>query len=623
MTCGIITVGTAFAVPPNQMKRAALSLVGLGLLAAAAGCSQEEDKTPAVGVVEVKAPEIATQTIEYLHENRDALKMRAPREQLTGLRTIKDELSMTHVRLGQTERGVRVLGGNAMVHYDAAGGIKSLEQNYVPDLDKIDIVPTIDQAKAKTLVKEGETVIGEPELIIFAFDHHTPTLAWEMSVRTSPRTSWLIALDAHTGEEFSRIPQQHSTQGTGVGVSGKTRNIEYVNSNGKLQLVDSTRAFQLATFDAKQNPDATKATLILGASTTSWDTNATLGRGSAVDAQANIAFVVDYYLKKFGRKSWDDQNGNIPIVVHVGDDTDGQPGLDNAYFDQQLNLMAFGDGRQLLKPTAGFLDITAHEFTHAVTFNSSKLRYENQSGALNEGISDIFGAFIEHSMTPDDKNNWLMGEGSLLQSAGAMRDMITPKNGFDPQPGHMTEFVRTTQDTGGVHINSGIPNKAASLMTVGGTGTTGVVVAKGIGWDKAEKVWYRANTMYLTETSDFAAAAQATAKAGTDLALTQEEMNIIDCAWKAVGVVEGACAKITPASTTTGGTSSSSGATSDTTSGDDDDDSTTTTTKKKKKKTVAPAETSGCSAGPGAGDATWTWLLAAGAVVTGLRRRKR
>lgn len=612
------------------MKRAALSLVALGLLGAASGCSQDdqnEDKTTApTALVEIKSPEITTQTIDYLHENRDALKIRAPREQLTGLKAIKDELSMTHVRLGQTERGVRVLGGNAMVHYDAAGGIASIAQNYVPDLEQLDITPTIEQAKAKTLVKDGETAISEPELIIFAFDHHKPTLAWEMSVRTSPSKSWLVAIDAHTGEEISRIPQQHSTAGTGVGVSGKTRNIEYVNSGGKLQLVDATRAFQLATFDAKQNPDAQTATLILGASTTSWDTNATLGRGSAVDAQANIAFVVDYYLKKFARKSWDDKNGNIPIVVHVGDDTDGQPGLDNAYFDQQLNLMAFGDGRELLKPTAGFLDITAHEFTHAVTFNSSKLRYENQSGALNEAISDIFGAFIEHSMTPDEKNNWLMGEGSLLQGGNAMRDMINPKNGFDPQPGHMTEFVRTTQDTGGVHINSGIPNKAASLMTSGGTGTTGVVVARGIGWEKAEKVWYRANTTYLNETSDFAAAATATASAGKDLSLTQEELNIIDCAWKAVGVVPGACAKITPASTSTG-TSDPSASSSGSTSGDDDDDDDSTTssstTKKKKKKAVPVQDTAGCTTAPGAGDPTWLWVLAAGAVVTGLRRRRR
>jgi MYXO-CTERM domain-containing protein len=620
-----VTVGTGFAHAEAVMKRAAFALVALGVLAAASGCSQEEDK-PAMGMVEVKSPEIADQTLDYLHDHKAELKMRAPREELTGFRTIKDDLAMTHVRFRQTERGLRVLGGNAMVHYDAAGGITKIDQDYVPDLDRLDIVPTIDKDQAKTFINPGEQVIGEPELMIYAFNHHDPTLAWEMSVRSSVRSSWTVRIDAHTGEQLSRITQQHTATGTGVGVSGKTRTIQYTTgTSGQLQLVDATRAFQLATFDAKQAPDATKGTVVIGSSASSWDTASTLGRGSAVDAQANIAFVVDYYSKKFARKSWDDKNGNIPIVVHVGDDTDGQPGLDNAYFDQQLNLMAFGDGRELLKPTAGFMDITAHEFTHAVTFNSSALEYQDQSGALNEGISDIFGAFIEHAQTPDDKNNWLMGEGSLLQGSGAMRDMVNPKNGFDPQPGHMTEFVRTTQDQGGVHINSGIPNKAASLMTVGGTGTTGVVVARGIGWENAEKVWYRANTVYLKETSDFAAAAQATLTAGKDLGLSQEDQNVIDCAWKAVGVTQGTCAKITPASTTPGtsGTADSSDSTSSETSGDDDDDSSTSTSKKKKKKTTAPAQTAGCSTTGGSGDATWLWALAAGAVVMSRRRRQR
>ena len=611
-----------------------------------AGCSKEEESAPKLGVVEVTSTELSARTIDYLQEHRAELKMRAPRQELVSVRMLKDDLAMTHVRMRQVERGVRVIGGNATVHYDAAGGISAVRQQYVPDLDRLDVIPTIDAAKAKTLITEsgGGEVITEPELVIFAFDHHAPTLSWEMSVRTSPSKSWLVTMDAHTGEIIDRITQQHSLKGTGVGVLGKTRDIEYTQTNGQFQLVDATRAFTLTTLDAKQNADARRGTVLLGASANSWDTTSRLGKGSGVDAQANIALVVDYYSKKFGRKSWDDKNGAVPMVVHVGDDQDGQPGLDNAYFDQINKLMAFGDGREILKPTAGFLDITAHEFTHAVTFFSSNLRYENQSGALNESVSDIFAAFIEHSAAPNDKNNWAMGEGSMLDpSTPIMRDMINPEKGATPQPGHMSEFERTTADAGGVHINSGIPNKAAQLMTIGGNSSVSkVTVPRGIGWENAEKVWYRANTVYLTETSDFGAAAQATLSAAKDLQLDQDDQNVIDCAWKAVGVLQGECAKISPKSTTpapNGGVDAPSTETpGDTTttgdrSGDDDDSATTDddepakkkkkTTKKKSTGNATAEEAQGCSTvAPGADGGAWTWLLAAGAVVVARRRRR-
>lgn len=609
-----------------------LALTALGILGAF-GCSREETETPPVGVAEVSSPEVTARAIDFLHEHRLELKMRSPKEELSGVRAIKDDLAMTHVRMRQVERGVRVIGGEAVVHYDAAGGVRDVHQRYVPDLERLDVVPTLDAAKVRTLLPEGEEVVGEPELVIFAFDGHAPTLAWELKVIGARHTSWLVTLDAHSGGEIDRISQQHSAKGTGIGVSGKKRDIEFTSSAGKLQLIDQTRTFTLTTLDAKQSSDTRRATILLGASASSWDTTSRLGPGSAVDAQANIALVVDYYSNKFGRKSWDDKSGDISIVVHVGDDQDGQPGMDNAYYDQVSNLMAFGDGRELLRPTAGFLDVTAHEFTHAVTFYTSNLRYENQSGALNESVSDVFGAMVEHAVAPDDTKNWLMGEGSMLDpNVTCMRNMMDPAKGFQPQPSHMKEFERTTEDQGGVHTNSGIPNKAAQLMTVGGKhAVSGVNVARGLGWEKAEKVWYRTSTMYLTETSTFADAAKATMTAGKDIQLTQEELNIIDCAWKAVGVVEGSCGKITPASTspTTGDDDDSASPgrgddDDDSTSGDDDDDSKGKTSKKKKstRKSTGSAATSSCSTtSPGASGGALPWLAVVGALLLARRRR--
>lgn len=611
-------------------KRFGLALIALGVLGAV-GCSREEESAPVVGMVEVTSPEVSDGAIAYMQDHRAELKMRAPLDELKTMRTFKDHLDMTHVRMRQVERGVRVIGGGSMVHYDAAGGIASLHQKYVPDLDRLDIKPTLDATQAKTHTRANEHVLGEPELVIFAFGNRTPKLAWEMTVRTERRSdAWLLTIDAHTGEELDRITRQHSVQGTGVGVFGKTRKIEYTNSNGQFALIDSTRAFSLTTFDSRSSANTQNATILLGASASSWDTTSRLGPGSGVDAHANIGMVIDYYGKKFGRKSWDDKNGDVQIIVHVGDDQDGAPGLDNAFYDNVLNAMSFGDGRDLLKPTAGFLDVTAHELTHAVTHYSSDLRYEDQSGALNESMSDVMAAMIEHSIAPDDTKNWLIGEGSLLDpSVTAMRDMTVPSRGLTPQPSHMTEFERTTEDAGGVHINSGIPNKAAQLMTMGGNhGVSGITIPHGIGWDNAEKVWYRANTVYLTETSDFADAASATMKAAADLKLSQDDQNVIDCAWKAVGVVQGACAKINPPTTksTPGSTTPTDDDANRSDTSDDSSDDASDAKPKKKKKKVTPASPAeqGCStAAPGAGESSWLMLLGLGAAVVGLRRRCR
>jgi MYXO-CTERM domain-containing protein len=134
--------------------------------------------------------------------------------------------------------------------------------------------------------------------------------------------------------------------------------------------------------------------------------------------------------------------------------------------------------------------------------------------------------------------------GELITKTMPLRDLKNPAVG--QQPAAMSQFVNTQQDSGGVHTNSGIPNNAAFLMTMGGTNpVTQTVVQYGIGWEKSEKVWYRSNTTYFMTTTNFAQAAAATMSAAKDVGLTQNEQNIIDCAWKAVGVVDGTCQTLT------------------------------------------------------------------------------
>lgn len=516
-------------------------------------------------------------TIDFLHANKDLFRMRDPAAELTPRAAADvttrpldrsdaleaDELQMTHVRLAQVERGVPVVGGELYAHYDGEGRLTAIQGHYVPELASLSVDPAVSADAARRValadaealsrvstsldtlaVKAAKPAPAQlsastPRLIVFAMGREaTPSLAWEMTVREDAGRArqWLVTIDAQTGLVIDRIDAIESLKGSGVGVKGDTKPIEYLNDNGTLLLSDESRPAIIRTFDLLNGSDLTKAVLISSNTPTAWDTEGP-GRGSGVDAHANMGVVYDFYKTTLGRKSWNDKDELIQNVVHDGVEPD------NASYNQVDNIMRFGDGKDVFLPLAGALDVVAHEYTHAVTFNTSALRYETQSGALNEAMSDIFGAIVEHAIKPDPVNNWLIAEG-FVKDDKSLRDMVTPSSAkLTAQPSHMKELVNTQQDNGGVHINSGIINKAAHLMTVGGTHpVSNVTVTNPIGFDKLAKVFYRANQRYLIASSDFALAAKATMEAATDLKLAQADLDTIDCAWKAVGVVQGECA---------------------------------------------------------------------------------
>jgi thermolysin len=292
--------------------------------------------------------------------------------------------------------------------------------------------------------------------------------------------------------------------------------------------------------------------------------------------------------------------------------------------------MIYGDGGQIFRALSVSLDVVGHEFTHGVTEKTSNLVYQNQSGALNEAVSDIFGAFIEHAVKPDAVKNWAIGE-QVLKSGGSLRDMKNPGGVADPQPAHMTKFVNTQQDNGGVHINSGIINNAAFLMTVGGINPVSKVeVTFGIGWEKSEKLWYRANTRYFLQTTNFGGAAQGVLQAAKDIGLTENETNIVDCAFKATGVAQGTCATLVdpqsgvpgvpgtgdPADDGTG-----TGADDGTDDGADEDGTDPDAKPKTKRRRVLTQTSSGCNAT--SGNADLGSGLAMLAVVLGLTAKRR
>jgi Zn-dependent metalloprotease len=230
-----------------------------------------------------------------------------------------------------------------------------------------------------------------------------------------------------------------------------------------------------------------------------------------------------------GRDSFDDQGATVVATVHYEQD------YDNAFWDGTQLVFGDGDGEVFERFTKP-IDVIGHELTHAVTQHTADLTYQGQSGALNESVSDVFGACIKQRYLGQDaaSADWLVAEGIFLPGINgrALRSMSEPGTAYDdpaigkdPQVGSMADYVETTDDSGGVHINSGIPNRAF------------VIAARAIGgesWSGAGRIWFATLTSGLDKDSDFATFARSTIAEAGEHAATVED------AWTQVGVLGGA-----------------------------------------------------------------------------------
>lgn len=255
-------------------------------------------------------------------------------------------------------------------------------------------------------------------------------------------------------------------------------------------------------------------------------------KDAAVDeAYDGAGDVYDFYRKIFDRNSLDDHGMSLISTVHY------RKNHANAYWNGEQMLYGDGDGALFLRFTRA-LDVIGHEFTHGVVSHTSNLEYADEPGALNEHFADVFGVLVEQWKADETAKeaDWLVGEdllgpkfkGKAIRSFRDEPAYDDPNLGPDPQPKHMKDKYEGSDDEGGVHINSGIPNHAfyRFATSLGGR-------AFGI----PGKVWYAA-LLRLKRTSGFADMVRETrAACQQQLGGSSDASAALDAAWKAVGLL--------------------------------------------------------------------------------------
>lgn len=263
-------------------------------------------------------------------------------------------------------------------------------------------------------------------------------------------------------------------------------------------------------------------------STTSTWSLSTFDQG-ALDAHWGAERTYDYYLNIHNRNSINNAGFKLISFVHYGTN------YQNAFWDGQR--MTYGDGGGSYKIFTA-LDVCGHEISHGLTSNTSNLMYQNESGALNESYSDIFGASIENFARPSNWN-WKIGE-DLTNSGAGLRTMANPNQFGDPDTYGGNSWYTGTADNGGVHTNSGVSNYWYYLLTQGGSGTNDIgntFSVTGIGFNSASRIAFRALTVYYTPTTNYATARLLSIQAAKDLFgdCSNETIQTIN-AWHAVGI---------------------------------------------------------------------------------------
>ncbi|MEP9410256.1 MAG: peptidase M4 family protein [Candidatus Brocadia sp.] len=549
LSCSITIAGEVL-IPPDEDQRKAISEIKK--ISSDLNIIRDERR----GVVKFISGQLTSPSglsaeeasLDFIKHYKTLFGVRIPEKEIE-LDSINTTPRGYFINLKQTKDGLDVIGGKITVRVDN-GIVTSVANYFEPDIPVI-TKPTLSPEEAETFARRNEDITEKAVktiLIVFRWEGKF-YLAYRIDFPFNPRpepSRYRVYIDAHNGDTIlveNRVMHEGSAVGSGIGVDGKLKSFDTYEKGGTFYLGNppllNNTSITIRTYTA--NNTKTIPGKILTDANNYWEDPA------GVDAHFYGNFVFDFYKNNFSNFSWFvgsgfNTSGGLLSSVHYG------TAYDNAFWNG--TQMVYGDGGQTFSPLSGALDVVAHEITHGVTEAINNLIYSQEPGALNESWSDVMGMFVSIDYG-DDLPYWLAEEiMKIAKTPGkeayyAMRRMddppfrtdIYPENDYNPknplnswgQPEHTSEQYRAVSrpwtDYGGVHINSGIPNKAAYLIT---TNTN-------VGVEKAKQIYYYA-MFYLSPNSQFVDARDAVEQATIDLYGKGPELTVVQSAFAAVGI---------------------------------------------------------------------------------------
>ena len=480
-------------------------------------------------------------------------------------RTHEDTLlpARQHVRMTQLYRGVPVYGGQLVRQTEGERTVSVFGTLY-EGID-IDASPLLSADQAIAAIERLSGVdLGPsrvPELVVLPREDGGYVLTYTARAFAEATLSRYF-IDARTGAlVLQRSELQHqAASGTGTGVLGdrKKMSVRAAAGSGGFLADDVFRPPSIVTFDLRGNLTRTLGFLNgvtgLVQSDLAADSDNVWTDTPIVDGHSYAGWTYDYYFLRFGRRGLDGNNLEVLSLIHPVRREDIFSYSNAVISTFYLNAFYAGDGIMVygegLPPNlrlttgqrvdylAGALDIVSHELTHGVTDFTSGLIYQGESGALNESFSDMMatGAEFFFQGRAPGQADWLLAEDVF--TPGGIRSLQNPAVFGDPD--HYSLRFTGTEDNGGVHINSSIPNHVFYLATVGGTHRVSGIAVTGVGQaniEQIEKVMYRAFTAMMPASANFATARAVTIQSARDLyGAGSAPERAVTQAWNAVGV---------------------------------------------------------------------------------------
>jgi Zn-dependent metalloprotease len=464
-----------------------------------------------------------------------------PGEELVARSVIIDDTGSEHVRFDKKFQGLRVIGGDMVVHHDEVGTLREVSASSRASLRGLALKPTIDAAGATVLAEkafDGDRTGSASAELVISMRGERPELAHEVVLEGMQKdgtpSELHVLVNAHTGAVIDKWDMVHTATATGSGKSlyAGTVSITTNSISSGYEMRDTTRGTGFYTLNLNNGTSGgsifTDADNIWGSGTTSSNQSA------AVDAHYGIQKTYDYYKNVHGRNGINGSGGTGYNRVHYSSR------YNNAFWSDSCFCMTYGDGDGTTFSPLTSIDVAGHEMTHGVTSRTAGLVYSGESGGLNEATSDIFGSMVEYyAANANDAGDYLIGEKIYkpATSGDALRYMYNPS-----LDGKSVNCWSSSTGSLNVHYSSGVANHFFYLLAQGSNGspaspTCNGSTITGIGRSAAEKIWYRALTVYMTSSTKYSGARTATLNAAKDLFGTgSTQYNTVAAAWSAVNV---------------------------------------------------------------------------------------